>query len=238
MIFACRFRKFGALGLLGYWTQTVNHNLGDIIGKFLAVCSLMPLAIITGFVTLILFRRDLHTITFFAGALLNEAINLVLKNIIAEPRPLQRGGLYTEYGMPSSHSQMMWFFASYSILFLIFRLHHISSYVMEFLWKVLVAVGLITAAIAVTYSRVYLLYHSWAQVLLGALVGMVLGCGWFGMVHIMLTPLFPTVASWSVCERLMIRDTSLIPNILWFEYTHARTENRARNRKLTSIKSQ
>lgn len=42
----------------------------------------------------------------------------------------------------------------------------------------------------------------------------------------------------SVCERLMIRDTSLIPNILWFEYTHARTESRARNRKLTSMKSQ
>lgn len=216
----------------------VEYPNGDVIGKFLAVCSLTPMAIIVGFVTLILFRRDLHTITFFAGALLNEVINLVLKNIIAEPRPVQRGGLYTEYGMPSSHSQMMWFFASYSVLFLIFRLHHISNYVMELLWKVLVAVGLITAAVIVMYSRVYLLYHSWAQVLLGAVVGVVLGCGWFMVVHILFTPLFPTVASWSVCERLMIRDTSLIPNILWFEYTHARTESRARNRKLTSMKSQ
>ncbi|XP_042210575.1 dolichyldiphosphatase 1-like isoform X3 [Homarus americanus] len=184
----------------------VEYPKGDTIGKFLAISSLAPVAIVIGFVTLILFRRDLHTIMFFAGALLNEVINLVLKNIIAEPRPVLRGGLYTEYGMPSSHSQMMWFFTVYSILFLIFR--------------------------------VYLLYHSWSQVLWGALLGILLGCGWFTLTHLVLTPLFPVIASWSVCERLMIRDTSLIPNILWFEYTHARTENRARSRKLTSMKSQ
>nr|XP_045607232.1 dolichyldiphosphatase 1-like isoform X3 [Procambarus clarkii] len=184
----------------------VEYPQGDTIGKVLAISSLAPVAIIVGFITLILFRRDLHTIMFFLGALLNEAINLVLKSIIAEPRPIQRGGLYTEYGMPSSHSQMMWFFAVYSVLFLIFR--------------------------------VYLLYHTWSQVLLGALVGVLLGCSWFTLTHLVLTPVFPVIASWSVCERFMIRDTSLIPNILWFEYTHARTENRARSRKLTSMKSQ
>ncbi|KAK4293765.1 hypothetical protein Pmani_033565 [Petrolisthes manimaculis] len=216
----------------------VEYPIGDVVGKFLAVCSLAPLAIIVGFVTLILFRRDLHTIMFFAGALLNEVINIVLKNIIGEPRPMTRPGLYTEYGMPSSHSQMMWFFASYSVLFFIFRLRHISNSMMELMWKVVVAAGVIVAACIVMYSRVYLLYHSWSQVLCGAIVGVVLGCGWFAVVHLILTPFFPTIASWSVCERLMVRDTSLIPNILWFEYTHARTENRARNRKLTSMKSQ
>ncbi|XP_018006844.1 dolichyldiphosphatase 1 [Hyalella azteca] len=87
-------------------------------------------------------------------------------------------------------------------------------------------------------SRVYLLYHSWAQVIVGSVLGAVLGVGWFFIVHVHLTPLFPQIASWSICELLMIRDTSLIPNILWFEYTHARNENRARNRKLVSMKSQ
>lgn len=216
----------------------VEYPKGDTIGKFLAVSSLAPIAIIVGFITLILFRRDLHTIMFFAGAMINEILNLLLKYIIAEPRPVLRGGLYTEYGMPSSHSQMMWFFAVYSILFLIFRLRHISNSVMELLWKVVVAVGLVTTAGIVMYSRVYLLYHSWSQVLCGALVGILLGCGWFMLIHLVLTPLFPVIASWSVCEHLMIRDTSLIPNILWFEYTHARTENRTRSRKLTSMKSQ
>ncbi|XP_047497000.1 dolichyldiphosphatase 1-like [Penaeus chinensis] len=216
----------------------VEYPKGDIIGQLLAISSLAPVAIIVGFVTLILFRRDLHTITFFAGALLNEGINLLLKHIIAEPRPWLRKGLYTEYGMPSSHSQMMWFFAAYCVLFLIFRLRHISSSMMELLWKVVVAVCLITAAFIVMYSRVYLLYHTWGQVLWGALVGIILGFGWFTLTHLTLTPLFPIVASWKVCETLMIRDTSLIPNILWFEYTHARTENRARSRKLASMKSQ
>ncbi|ROT66983.1 putative dolichyldiphosphatase 1 [Penaeus vannamei] len=72
----------------------VEYPKGDIIGQLLAISSLAPVAIIVGFVTLILFRRDLHTITFFGGALLNEGINLLLKHIIAEPRPWLRKGLY------------------------------------------------------------------------------------------------------------------------------------------------
>lgn len=38
---------------------------GDIIGKFLAMISLAPLGIGSGFVALILFRRDLHTVGLF-----------------------------------------------------------------------------------------------------------------------------------------------------------------------------
>ncbi|XP_066975722.1 dolichyldiphosphatase 1-like isoform X1 [Macrobrachium rosenbergii] len=216
----------------------VEYPEGDRIGQLLAISSLTPLAIIVGFVTLILFRRDLHTIVFFAGALLNEAVNLVMKRIIAEPRPLTRKGLYTEHGMPSSHSQMMWFFSSYSILFLIFRLRHINSSGLELIWKVLVALSLIATAVVVAYSRVYLLYHTWSQIIWGAVIGVMLGVSWFSFTHLVLSPFFPTVASWRISERLMIRDTSLIPNIMWFEYTHARTENRARSRKLTSMKSQ
>lgn len=216
----------------------VEYPEGDRLGQLLAISSLTPIAIIVGFITLILFRRDLHTIMFFVGALLNEAINLIMKKIIAEPRPLLRKSLYTEYGMPSSHSQMMWFFSSYSILFLIFRLRHINSSVLELIWKVVVAMALVAAAIVVSYSRVYLLYHSWSQVMWGAVIGLALGTCWFTLTHLVLTPFFPIVASWRISERLMIRDTSLIPNIMWFEYTHARTENRTRSRKLTSMKSQ
>ncbi|KMQ97893.1 endophilin-b1 isoform x2 [Lasius niger] len=41
----------------------VEYPQGDLFGKALAVLSLMPFAIIAGFITLILFRRDLHTLT-------------------------------------------------------------------------------------------------------------------------------------------------------------------------------
>lgn len=37
---------------------------GDIIGQLLAWTSLAPMGIGAGFVTLILFRRDLHTVSF------------------------------------------------------------------------------------------------------------------------------------------------------------------------------
>ena len=34
-----------------------------------------------------------------------------------------------------------------------------------------------------------------------------------------------------IAELLLVRDTTLIPNILWFEYTTQRTEARSRQRK-------
>jgi membrane-associated phospholipid phosphatase len=45
------------------------------------------------------------------GQLTNEASNLLLKNIIKQPRPFSNSHnyTYTDYGMPSSHSQFMAF---------------------------------------------------------------------------------------------------------------------------------
>lgn len=87
----------------------------------MAWISLAPLGIGAGFVALILFRRDLHTITFFLGTLLNEIFNMILKYWIKQPRPVFRTEMYSEYGMPSSHSQFMCFFASYVLLFVLIR---------------------------------------------------------------------------------------------------------------------
>lgn len=72
----------------------------------LAWFSLLPIFILVGFITLILFHRDLHTVRpspsdllgvtflplllqifYLAGVVLNEGINLVIKHIIKEPRP-------------------------------------------------------------------------------------------------------------------------------------------------------
>jgi dolichyldiphosphatase len=45
------------------------------------------------------------------------------------------------------------------------------------------------------YYRVYLAYHTFFQVSCGALMGIFLGAVWFGVVQIVLTPLFPTLAA-------------------------------------------
>lgn len=36
---------------------------GDIVGKILAWCSLLPIFIVVGFITLIVFRREIHTVS-------------------------------------------------------------------------------------------------------------------------------------------------------------------------------
>lgn len=60
-------------------------------------------------------------IAFFVGTLLNECLNMTLKYMIREPRPAVRNNYYVEFGMPSSHSQFMFFFTTYTILFLLKR---------------------------------------------------------------------------------------------------------------------
>ncbi|XP_076293616.1 dolichyldiphosphatase 1 [Lasioglossum baleicum] len=217
----------------------IEYPQGDLFGKFLALISLAPFAIIAGFITLILFRRDLQTITFFSGIIINDFINFVLKHTIREARPMRRDSVFVEYGMPSMHAQFMWFFAAYTILFICVRLHHNNnSSVSERFWRIATIAACIIVSLLVTYSRVYLLYHSISQVLYGTLIGIILGVIWFLIMHVVFIPIFPYIVSWRISEYLLIRDTTLIPNILWFEYTNIRTEARARARKLVSMKSQ
>lgn len=217
----------------------VEYPEGDMIGMLLALISLMPFAIIAGFITLILFRRDLHTVFYFMGIIVNELIGLSLKYTIKEPRPIRRDVVYVEYGMPSAHSQFMWFFAAYTTLFVCIRMHrNNNSTVSEKFWKWTIVGGCIVAAIAVTCSRIYLQYHTVSQVFCGMLVGISMGILWFTLTHLVFTPFFPIIVTWKLSEYFMLRDTTLIPNVLWFEYTNIRTETRKRSRKLVSMKSQ
>ena len=66
-------------------------------------------------------RSIYFQICFFIGGGTCELMNLGVKNIIKEPRPYVRPFQYTDYGMPSSHSVVSWYFAVYAILFVIFR---------------------------------------------------------------------------------------------------------------------
>lgn len=71
--------------------------------------------------TFLIFLKFFFKITFFLGTLFNEILNMILKYWIKQPRPVFRTEMYSEYGMPSSHSQFMCFFASYVILFVLIR---------------------------------------------------------------------------------------------------------------------
>ncbi|XP_034047902.1 dolichyldiphosphatase 1 [Thalassophryne amazonica] len=212
----------------------VEFSDDDLTGEMLAYISLLPIAILVGFVTLIVFKRELHTISFFAGVLLNEGVNWLLKNIVREPRPCAGiHSVHTDYGMPSNHSQLIWFFVVYFFLFLYLRMHQTNNArCVDLLWRHILSIVLLGLAISVSYSRVYLLYHTWGQVLYGGVAGSTFGIIWFFITQELLTPLFPKIAAWPVSEYFLVRDTSLIPNILWFEYTVTRSEARNRQRKL------
>uniref|UniRef100_A0A1B6DK95 Dolichyldiphosphatase n=1 Tax=Clastoptera arizonana TaxID=38151 RepID=A0A1B6DK95_9HEMI len=217
----------------------VEYPKGDWLGKLLAIASLSPFGILSGFVALIIFRRDLHTIVFFIGTILNELVNQILKHTICEARPMARNANYSEYGMPSAHSQFMWFFATYVLYFIFIRLHHMNNNpTMENIWKAVISSSCVSMAIIVTISRVYLQYHTWRQVICGAVVGFLFGSAWFALTYLIFTPYFPIIVSWRISELLLLRDTTLIPNVLWFEYTTTRLEARVRGRKLVPMKSQ
>ncbi|XP_062497234.1 dolichyldiphosphatase 1 isoform X1 [Pezoporus occidentalis] len=207
----------------------------DFSGQLLAYLSLGPIFIIVGFVTLIIFKRELHTISFLGGLAFNEGVNWLIKHVIREPRPCEEAHstVTTKYGMPSSHSQFMWFFSVYSFLFLYLRMHQTNNArFLDLLWRHVLSICLVTVALLVSYSRVYLLYHTWSQVLYGGVAGSIMAVAWFAFTQEILTPLFPRIAAWPISEFFLIRDTSLIPNILWFEYTVTRAEARNRQRKL------
>lgn len=92
-------------------------------------------------------------ITFFIGLLFNEALNAVLKHIIKQPRPMSRDNMYNEYGMPSSHSQFMWFFSIYMFLFIWVRLQHITNTKTVWFCKTIGSFGCFVTALVVTFSR-------------------------------------------------------------------------------------
>nr|XP_005992168.1 PREDICTED: dolichyldiphosphatase 1 [Latimeria chalumnae] len=187
----------------GLWRSVslthVEYPEGDLTGQLLALLSLVPIFILVGFATLIVFKRELHTISFLGGLVINEGVNWIIKNIIKEPRPCKgcHSTVTTEYGMPSSHSQLMWFFSTYLICFAFPRMHQTNNArFLDLLWRHILSVCLLTVAFLVSYSRVYLMYHSHSQVVYGGVAGSIMGVAWFIFTQEVLTPLFPRIAAW------------------------------------------
>lgn len=158
---------------------TVVYREGDLVGKALAFASLLPLMILVGYITCIGLRRDTHTVFILVGQLLNEAINAALKSSIKEERP--DGAPADSYGMPSSHSQFMAFFAVYVVSFLAARLRvGAAAHMPADRWAAfktenyLGGVAILIGTLLVMASRVYLKYHTPSQVAVGLVIGAVL----------------------------------------------------------------
>lgn len=79
-----------------------------------------------------------------------------------------------------------------------FRLHHINNNALPFerAGRMLVLVTCWAMTILVCISRVYLLYHTIGQVIVGGILGIITGTCYFMFVHIVVTPFLPYVVSW------------------------------------------
>ncbi|KAL6277727.1 hypothetical protein ACE6H2_021328 [Prunus campanulata] len=198
----------------------VMYQRGDKLGYFLAWISLVPVFIsLGGFVSHFIFRRELQGMFFALGLIISQFVNEFIKTSVQQARPETCAllDMCDSHGWPSSHSQYMFFFAIYFTLMTykgIGLWHTKNKFAVIFLpW----ALALLTM-----YSRVYLGYHTVAQVLAGSALGVFLGALWFWVVNSVLYSYFPVMEESWFGRAFYIKDTSHIPNVLKFEYDNAR----------------
>lgn len=70
-------------------TFVVYHE-GDIIGKILALLSLLPIFLIVAVFTSFVTRRDLAALSLLVGQFFNQIVSVSLKKIFKQPRPAGR----------------------------------------------------------------------------------------------------------------------------------------------------
>ncbi|KAJ6242175.1 dolichyldiphosphatase 1 [Anaeramoeba flamelloides] len=148
-------------------------------------------------------RRLTFFLIIFWGVLIaiwNEAI---LKNIIRQPRP--EGACRSSYGMPSGHSVFAIFFLVWAILEIIFGTRK--------KWrpgtKVAVIFVFLINTVLIPYSRVYLGYHTVAQVIVGSICGAVYAI----LVYLVLTKYRVKIKKW-IWKLKCVRRYGLVDDYL------------------------
>jgi dolichyldiphosphatase len=122
-------------------------------------------------------RPEPAVVLFVAGALLNALLGKLLKRALAQPRPPRSAdaGL-TDYGMPSSHAQSLFFFAAFLSRF-------VGSAPPELSWarglEAWLGAALWAVVVVYSLSRVARGYHTLAQVAVGGGIGAATGFAWY-----------------------------------------------------------
>ncbi|XP_043701010.1 lipid phosphate phosphatase gamma-like [Telopea speciosissima] len=210
----------------------VRYRRGDQLGHFLAWVSLIPVFIsIGGFISHFMFRRDLQGMFFALGLLISQFLNELVKKSVQQARPETCAMLEMcdSHGWPSSHSQYMFFFAVY-FTFLTYRGIGLPTERQKF---IVASIPWVSAFLTM-YSRVYLGYHTVAQVFAGATLGIVLGALWYWVVNSVLILYFPAIEESAFGRMFYVKDSSHIPNVMKFEYDNARAARKNLTQKRAS----
>jgi dolichyldiphosphatase len=185
----------------------VLYTERDALGKLCALLSLAPPFLLVSLATLLASRRDLGTLALLTGALLSAGAASALKKLFRQPRPTGFGLDHLpgyEHGMPSSHAVFCFFLAAYAAAWALGGRWKEPSAALR--WGA--AGGALAGAAAVAGARVYLHYHSPAQVGAGAGVGAAGGLLWHAATEALLRPHFAGVAASAAGRWLRLRDCS------------------------------
>ncbi|KAJ5033353.1 uncharacterized protein L3040_008471 [Drepanopeziza brunnea f. sp. 'multigermtubi'] len=159
----------------------VYYDPHDPISYFCAWLALVPQGLCIVYATLIWSTREIEILMMFGGQIACEALNFGLKRTLKEARPKQMHG--KGYGMPSSHAQFVAFFSLSLALFLLVR--HVpkkptpSHTPLSMASRVTLSGLAFANAGLVSWSRIYLNYHTPKQVIVGYLAGLASALLWF-----------------------------------------------------------
>ncbi len=213
------------IAILQIMDEDISYSMSSshsILDRVAALLSLAPPLCMVSLFTLVLSRRDFATLCLVTSSLLNVAICVFLKNIIKDPRPSLSSSLLPGhtpiasddvYGMPSNHTQLICFLASYVCLWAISGRWMVSLH-----WRLLLSMGCIVLSLLVAWSRIYLGHHSVLQVIVGAAIGTA-----FGVLHYLFIEtlrkkrIFFQLSQHPVSKFLLIRDCSNV-DVMTAEY--------------------
>ncbi|KIK59909.1 hypothetical protein GYMLUDRAFT_261882 [Collybiopsis luxurians FD-317 M1] len=146
--------------------------------KFLDKTNITVVTLTAGF---LLYTQSAGVAYFVAGAVSCMSAVKLIKKLIRQERPeVKWPGKRRKktYGMPSTHSGSVAYYATYITLASLYLPVH-DTLPQSWLTRILPPLVILPMAGLIAVSRVWLGHHTWAQVSVGCSFGLVFGCSWF-----------------------------------------------------------
>lgn len=115
-----------------------------------------------------LYYQNTFCTILLSGAICNSLMGKVWKVVIGSKRPTKSSKLFNSYGMPSSHSNSLFYFVSF-LGFTVFDQY-------DYIPASLACTGFASYALTVCYYRVYVSHdHTVKQIIAGMMHGLFMG---------------------------------------------------------------
>ncbi|KAJ3045877.1 Dolichyldiphosphatase 1 [Rhizophlyctis rosea] len=191
----------------------VQFDPSDPWGMLMGYASLVPIALLVSYATLILFRRDVATMGMLGGQLTNEAVNYVLKKVVRQARPTSKNNQLS-IAMVGERKGVLTIYPSFvNIDYLgrgydpILKPHPNHT----------------EPPNPLANHSIHLTYHTTLQVLVGLGAGTIYAIFWFIVLDSYIFPLMEKmrILESPLAQFFYIRDTRHVPNVVRWEWEKA-----------------